>query len=701
MTGNLVVAIWHHDTSRELDPHLHSHCLVMNTTQLPDGKWQSLWERILYQNKMLLGQIYRNELARECQQLGYEIELHPKELFEIKGYTREQIEAFSKRHQQIVEKLQAVGMEETTENKIWAWRKTRVKKNQEINREEMHALWEEEAKLYGITHPVPQKSPLPVTAPKQVQVELQRVLDDAIEHCSERKVAFKPEEIAKFATAEVRSFDIQELQRAIASHVELLQIGDKERRLTTRAALARELATIRLMQQGQGAVNQIAHLEVVEDLLQGIQLKSGQRQAVILAATTNDQFLAWQGIAGAGKTFALKELKRVIEAVHGSNYSIRGFAPSAEAANVLGEEMGIEANTIAQLLASKQPDRAHPNQFWIVDEAGLMGARDGYELFKRAAAEGARIILVGDERQLSSVEAGSPFRSLLQAGIRTAYLDELVRQQENAIDLQKAVKLAAGGDTMAAISHLLQVGFVERVSDADERAYRIADDYIKLEPSGRDETVIIAGTNRERIAINEQIRERKKAEGSLGHDVEITRLQNKDLTSVQARYTHYYDKGDVVVPLREYKGAGLHKFQPYTVEEVSKDSLTLSDLCGNRTIVDPIKFRKEVYTKQELEIAVGDKLRWTKNDQNLGRRNGQQFTVISIEGDTATIKYEDKQKNETIEHVYLQQPLHIDHAYVLTTFSSQGKTGERTIASAGHRAEILEKIAIRLKSCFQ
>lgn len=574
-------------------------------------------------------------------------------------------------------------MEETTENKIWAWRKTRVKKNEEINREEMHALWEGEARLYDITHPVRRENPSPVTVPELVAAELQKVLDEAIEHCSERKVAFKPEEIAKFATAEVRSFDIQELQKAITSHVELLQIGDKERRVTTRAALARELATIRLMQQGQGGVNQIACPEVVADLLQGIELKSGQRQAVVLAATTNDQFLAWQGIAGAGKTFALKELKRVIEAVDGSNYNIRGFAPSAEAANVLGEEMGIEADTIAQLLTSKQPDKTLQNQIWIVDEAGLMGARDGYELFKRAAAEGVRLILVGDEKQLSSVEAGSPFRSLLQAGIRTAYLDELVRQKENAINLQEAVKLAAGGNTSAAIAHLLQVGLVERVPDADERAYRIADDYIKLDPEGREETVIIAGTNRERVAINKQIRELRKAEGSLGHDVEITRLQNKDLTSVQARYTHYYDIGDVVVPLREYRGTGLHKFQPYTVEEINKDTLTLSDLCGNRIIVDPIKFRKEVYTKQELEIAVGDKLRWTKNDKSLGRRNGQKFTVIGIEGDTATIRYKDQHKNDKIENIYLQQPLHVDHAYVLTTFSSQGKTGERTIASAG------------------
>ena len=134
-TDNLIVAKWHHDTSRELDPHLHTHCLVMNCTQGPDGKWRSINNKVFYQNKILLGQIYRNELASECRKLGYEIEPHPKELFEIKGYTREQIEGFSKRHEQILNKLEEIGAEPTTENKIWAWRKTRVKKNHEIRRD--------------------------------------------------------------------------------------------------------------------------------------------------------------------------------------------------------------------------------------------------------------------------------------------------------------------------------------------------------------------------------------------------------------------------------------------------------------------------------------------------------------------------------------------------------------------------------------
>ncbi|OWY64277.1 hypothetical protein B7486_48150 [cyanobacterium TDX16] len=680
-TGNLTVAIWHHDTSRELDPHLHSHCIVMNVTQLPSGKWQSRADEILYQNKMLLGRIYRNELALECQKLGYEIEPHPKELFEIQGYTREQIEAFSKRYQQILEKLAESGKDVTAENKVWAWRRTRIRKRHALDLDQMLPFWQQEAHLYGIAHPVCTEQQQ-VTSAQQIQAQIQKAVSDGIEHCAERQVAFKIEEIVKFVMAEIRQFDTGRLLEAIASHPDLIQIGDKQGRVTTQTAFLRELATIKLMQHSQGQVESITYPEVVEKCLEATKLNWGQRQAILLAATTTDRFIAWQGVAGAGKTFALNQLKQVIDTLpqltQDRSYLIKGFAPSAEAANVLGQEMGIEAQTVAKVLVSKPPDRPQQNQIWIVDEAGLLGAKDGYELLKRAIAEQARVILVGDTRQLSSVAAGSPFRSLQQAGIGTAYLNESMRQRDNSPDLKQAVSLAAQGDSAAAISHLVQVGRVEQIADADERANRIAFDYLQLDSTQRNETVILAGTKKECATITQRIRQLLKQEGSLGYAVEATKLTTKDLTQVQARYTHYYKVGDVVVPVREYKRKSLHKFQSYAVEAIDKDKLKLKDTDGNTLIVDPIKFRKAVYTQEKIEIAVGHRLRWKKNQHQLGRRNGQEFTVLAIDGDTASIQY----KDSSTEKISIIKPLHVEYAYLLTTYAAQGKTAEKTLVSA-------------------
>jgi conjugative relaxase-like TrwC/TraI family protein len=669
-TGNLTVAMWHHDTSRELDPQLHTHCVVMNLTNLPNGKWQSRTDENLYYNKILLGRIYRQELALECQFLGYEIESHPKELFEIKGYTREQIEAFSKRHEQIVKYLSERDIDVNTESKVWAWRRTRSKKNHDLDRDSMLPYWHEEADLYSISHPVP-NSNLELAPSDEIEASLVASVNAGIEHCSERLAAFKREDMEKFVTAKIRPFGIKELHGAISSHPDLLPTWDN--RFTTSSALKRELATIRLMQQGKNSANPIASPKKVEGYLENKKLTIGQREAVTMAATTKDQFVAWQGVAGAGKTYALKQLQQLAQ-----GYTIKGFAPSAEAAKILGSELGIETHTVARQLLTKQPEKIQPLCIWIVDEAGLLSAKDAHALLERASASQARVILVGDVRQLSAVEAGNPFASLQQAGIQTAYLNESVRQRNSSPDLQKAVKLAAAGEIAQALEHLDLVGRIDEVPDAAKRAALIASEYIKLSPPDRSETLILAGTNAERLAITGQIRARLKLEGSLGSGVEVTGLKPLDLTSVQSRYTHYYKAGDVVIPKREYKRSGLHKEQPYVVEEVICDCLQLKDLSGLSLSIDPMKFRLSVYTKETVEIAVGDRLRWTLNSPSLGRRNGQEFVVTGIEGSEATIEY----KDGSCSRINLYQPLHLDYALVSTTYSSQGKTAERVLISA-------------------
>jgi hypothetical protein len=141
-------------------------------------------------------------------------------------------------------------------------------------------------------------------------------------------------------------------------------------------------------------------------------LTTEQQRAVELAATTSDQMMAWQGVAGAGKTYALNALK---ELAQGQGYEVRGLAPSAEAAHGLGEALGIETETVAGLLVSQPANHPPTPTLWIVDEAGLLSMKDAHALLRRAALEQARVLLVGDTRQLSAVEAGNPFKSL-QAG---------------------------------------------------------------------------------------------------------------------------------------------------------------------------------------------------------------------------------------------------------------------------------------------
>ncbi|MBI5587052.1 MAG: relaxase domain-containing protein, partial [Deltaproteobacteria bacterium] len=104
-TGNMVIAKFDHHTSRELDPQLHTHCVVMNLTMQKSDKWKALSNENLYRHKMYIGQFYRNELAVNLKDLGYGVKTDHKGLFEVKGFDRKLLDHFSQRSEQIAEKV--------------------------------------------------------------------------------------------------------------------------------------------------------------------------------------------------------------------------------------------------------------------------------------------------------------------------------------------------------------------------------------------------------------------------------------------------------------------------------------------------------------------------------------------------------------------------------------------------------------------
>jgi hypothetical protein len=103
-----------------------------------------------------------------------------------------------------------------------------------------------------------------------------------------------------------------------------------------------------------GRENAIATRAVVEQHLADSQLNFGQRQAVMMTLTSSNSFVAWQGVAGAGKTFALKQVKKIAQA---QGYTVKGFAPSAKASKVLGEEIGTQTQTVARVSARKNESK--------------------------------------------------------------------------------------------------------------------------------------------------------------------------------------------------------------------------------------------------------------------------------------------------------------------------------------------------------
>lgn len=592
------------------------------------------------------------------QKLGYEIEPRPHGMFEIKGYDRENLVDFSKRRQQILGECLGNSTWQTREQ---AWTRTRKHKEQ-IQPAQLKANWQEEVKALGIEIVRPG---IPIVKQPSNPETKQKYLNDAIRHCSERSVDFRVQDVEKFMLQQRLPIDISEIKPLCDDHPHLIKLDNN---YTTFSALRREDETIGLMKAGQRQVEPIASTETVTDALHDTTLNTGQRKAIRLAATTEDRVVAWQGVAGAGKTYALAELKKITDL---QQYQIEGFAPSAEAAQVLSDELGITARTVASKLCAQQLT-PRDNQLWVVDEAGLLSAEDALTLLQRAKLEHARVLLVGDTRQLSSVAAGNPFKSLQAAGMATARLTESQRQKDP--NLKVAVDFLADGLIDRGFQQLQQNGSII-ITPKDDFAERIANEYLALSPAQRDKTLIISGTNDKRREITTAIREGLYREGSIGPDKLARRLADYKYTQAEDRYTTNYHDGDVVVPMRDYKL--LKKGQQYRVEGKTQATVIFRSPAGELIETD-LDFDKAHYQEQILKVAIGDKLKWTKNDKTLERRNGQQFTLESVTEDLATISSADGRR----EDIDLRELQHMDSALNITTYASQGKTQERVLVAA-------------------
>ena len=290
-TGNLIAATFRHETSREQDPQLHTHCVVINATQLENGKWQSLSNEEVLNNQKLLGEIYQNELAVQLRKSGYEIEPNGSGQFECKGYDESLLNLFSTRTQQIeayIERWEAA-LKETGGKPLQASQKkqatlaTRLRKKS-VPREVLLDGWHRAINTGEVTLP---NTP---AAPQQEPTrQAQTAAVEGVNHASERESVFRVERAERFALEHhLGEQSFAELQTAMKD----AGLLPAKNRHTTQAAIERELDTISVMQSGQDQVNPIASEQQVNRLLlQEYSLTEGQRQAIEKTALSSDNSL--------------------------------------------------------------------------------------------------------------------------------------------------------------------------------------------------------------------------------------------------------------------------------------------------------------------------------------------------------------------------------------------------------------------------
>jgi molybdopterin-guanine dinucleotide biosynthesis protein len=668
-TGNLVVARFAHDLSRACDPQLHTHCVMVNATRRADGQWRASDNQAIYRHKMLLGALYRAELARELQALGYAVRLtHMDGRFELAHINERQVKAFSQRSTAIEAYLKEHQGLERGEASAWDKKLVAVitrEKKTDVDRAYLRQEWELLSAAQGIDYSRP-----PPTLGMLARPDAAAVLTQAIAHMSERQSVFSQQGIVQAALERgVGVTTLIDIDRALEEAIACGQLIREGERYTTPQAQQWEREILEMETRGRATLRAIYQGERSELVTQLAGLSDGQRDAALGVLLSANQIIGIQGRAGVGKTTLLKLAAAQARAC---GYAVKGLAPSASAARELGG-VGIDAQTIAAF-SHLQAKGLHAKTLLIVDEAGMASTRQLHEILSEAAAAGCRVVLVGDTAQLQSVEAGKPFAQLQTHGMHTAAVNQIQRQKNQI--LKHAVELTVDGRTALAVQVLDK--HVTEIFQAAIRFKKIASDYVALSEAERATTRVIAGTRYARGEINRCIRVQL---GMSNQGYEFVMLDRKDQTAQQARSILSYEPGDLVLAETNYASLGLKRGETALVVERLDHCIVLKRADGTRINWQPaLSTKLTAYVPVKRSLAVGDLVRVTANDRLRGLINGDMARVSAIapEGQTLTVSFEDGRT------VLLdgRRPLALDHGYCSTVYASQGQTCDRVLIEA-------------------
>ena len=698
-----VVATFRHDTSRNLDPLLHTHAVIANMVRGTDGKWRTMSNEKLYANKMLIGAMYRTELARELGELGYRVEkTHADGRFEVAGVPRDVIEAFSTRRAEIEAAMAERGLGATAENQRAARRAalmTRARKR-DVDKAAIAAVWEKQAKELGFdAGTLAAEAMARSVAPKEAE-PVREAVEWAVAHLAEREAVFDRAALLAGALAwrpgavsmTGAEREVARLEKTGVLHA--ADISSRKDMLTTEKAAAAERETIALVEAGRGRGAPAMRGRAVDKALRNGPLTTGQREAVKLILTDSDRVVGVQGYAGTGKTRMLRRARALFEK---RGYEVRGLAPSASAARTLEAEAGIESETLQRFLAQnagvaqgrltrtteKKMRAAWRRTALVVDEGSLASTREMRELLRIAGTlRLPRVVLVGDAKQLDAVDAGKPFAQLQAAGMKTAVMEEIMRQRDQ--DLKAAVESTLSGDVKRAFEKL---GSNVAEVKPDNLAGAAAARWLALSPEARANAGLMAPSHAIREEINAIVRERLVREGVVHGPAFVTeRLVSRGYTNPEKSLAANYAPGDVVAFHRPYKRIGVEKGDELRVAGVdhANAAVILEGRHGREIRWEPGRLAArsggvEVYRVEHMELRRGDKVRWTRNDPDLGLMNSQAAEVTDVRGGRVTFRIED---GRVLDMTSADSQLrHVDRAWASTVHAFQGRTVDTVIAA--------------------
>jgi conjugative relaxase-like TrwC/TraI family protein len=690
-TGKFIAAKFEHDTARPVDgyvaPQLHTHAVVFNVTERDNGQPRAIQPQSLFASQQFATAVYQSELTYRLRQFGYEITAGRSGAPEIKGYTQEYLDASSPRSQQIREYLERTGRSGKKAAEIAA-HSTR-------DRKEIHSPREVMAAHRKLAADFGHQADAVVRA-AQERSQLQEKPTNTFERVRESLTFSRDKNFEREAVVDERALIRDGLRRGMGeiTHAQVranldarlasgeFQIVDRNqniagRQYTTAKTIAAEQEILRGMREGRNQVEPVlSRPQAIAVADEHSHLNRAQKTVVEDVLRSRDRVQGLQGFAGVGKTTTLAAIRSAAER---HTYQVEGFAPTSRAARQLSEA-GIQAGTLQGFLArTANPDQRDQKHFYFIDESSLASTNQMREFLARLGPNNNdRVLLIGDIRQHQGVEAGRPFEQLQEAGMRTATLDDIVRQKDPA--LKSAVELLATGQVSAALDALQEQGHVKEIPGAEQRIRVIAKSYV----DSPENTLIVSPDNASRRELNVAVRQELKATGGLALEDHTFRVlvQRQDMTGAERSWANHYEINDVVRYARGSKAIGIGAATYATVVAINPaaNQITVEKTNQELATYDPRRLTGvSVYQELDRQFSVGDRVQFTAPDKSLGVANRDLAVIESIAPDGRVTARLDN--NREIEF-NAGHHRHFDHGYAVTSHSSQGLTAERVLVHA-------------------
>jgi conjugative relaxase-like TrwC/TraI family protein len=427
-TAGLVGAAFRHRTSRAGEPQLHTHVLVANAVLGTDGRWSALYASLLYHHARTAGFVYQAALrAGLVESLGVQFGPVRNGTAEVKGIDQRLTDVFSTRRKEVKARLSELGTSSKRSAELAALETRPAKGTSQTTAaglESLRASWWRRAEAAGLD---PVSVLLVVGRPRAVVVSREESAGITTALLG-----------AEGLTAQVSAFERRDAVRGVAERlaeggrlsaieavaddvlnsrevVSLDKTGAGGELLrTTRELLALEADLLATADSRTSTGVAIAETGALSGALaERPSLRDEQLEMVSRLTSSGDGVQVAIGKAGAGKTFALDAARAAWEQ---SGMRVQGAALAARAAAELFAGAGIVSTTLAGVFHGI--DRGElvfgAQDILVVDEAGMVGTRDLHRVVKTVSAAGAKVVLVGDPRQLPEIAAGGALAALVE-----------------------------------------------------------------------------------------------------------------------------------------------------------------------------------------------------------------------------------------------------------------------------------------------